>query len=217
MSHDDLALRTWVRDRTPSVRLVGQGRGIRNASGGYVNEIASRGQLRLAFLRWALVTVPAIEFLGLASGFLANSGYRNRWFAALAKPEFTPPGWVFATVWPILYLLIALALAIVIHARGAKGRGVAIMFFLVQLVCNFVWSPLFFAAHEATLAFYLLVVILALATLTTIFFARIRTLAALLMLPYLLWLCFAAVLAFQIDRQNPDAETLVAPAVRTQI
>ena len=50
-----------------------------------------------------------------------------------------------------------------------------------------------------------------------IFFARIRTLAALLMLPYLLWLCFAAVLAFQIDRQNPDAETLVAPAVRTQI
>jgi len=182
-----------------------------------VNEIASRGQLRLAFIRWALVTVPAIEFLGLASAFVANSGYGNNWFAILLKPDFTPPGWVFATVWPILYLLMALALAVIIHARGASGRGVAIMLFLVQLVCTLAWSPLFFAAHEATLAFYLLAVILVLATLTAILFARIRTLAALLMLPYLLWLCFACVLAFQIDRLNPDAETLVAPAVRTQI
>jgi len=182
-----------------------------------VNEIASPGQLRLAFLRWALVTVPAIEFLGLASAFLANSGYGNRWFAALAKPDFTPAGWVFATVWPILYLLIALALAVIIHARGARGRGIAIMLFIVQLVCNVAWSPLFFGAHEATLAFYLLLVILVLAIVTTILFARIRTLAAALMLPYLLWLCFAGVLAFQIDQLNPDAETLVAPAVRTQI
>jgi len=201
-------------------RLGLEARGIRDGAdctGANVNEIASQGQLRLAFLRWALVTVPAIEFLGLASAFLANSGYGNRWFATLIKPAFTPPGWAFATVWPILYLLIALALAVVIHARGARGRGVAIMLFMVQLICNFAWSPLFFGAHEATLAFYLLLVILALATVTAIMFARIRTLAAILMLPYLLWLCFATVLAFQIDRMNPDAETLVAPAVRTQI
>jgi benzodiazapine receptor len=182
-----------------------------------MNEIASQGQLRLAFLRWALVTVPAIEFLGMVSGFLSNSGYGNRWFAALVKPDLTPPGWVFATVWPTLYLLMGLALAIVIHARGARGRGLAIMLFIVQLVCNFAWSPLFFAAHEATLAFYLLLVIVVLATVTAVLFGRIRALAAWLMVPYLVWLGFASGLAYDIDRMNPGAESLVPSAISTQI
>lgn len=182
-----------------------------------MNQIASQGQLRLAFLRWALVTVPLIEFLGLASGYLSNSGYGNRWFDVLIKPGVTPPGWVFATVWPILYLLIALALAVVIHARGARGRGAAIMLFVVQLICNLAWSPLFFGAHEATLAFYLLLVIFALAIVTTVLFGRIRSLAAWLMLPYLVWLGFASALAFDIDRLNPDAEGLVPAAVNIQI
>lgn len=179
--------------------------------------IASQGQLRLSFLRWVLVTVPAIEFLGLASAFLSNSGYGNRWFAMLNKPGFTPPGIAFAVVWPILYLLMAVALAVVIHARGAQGRGIAITLFLVQLVCNLAWSPLFFGAHEATLAFYMLLVILALSTATTILFARIRPIAAALMVPYLLWLCFASLLAYEIDQRNPEAETLVPAAVSTQI
>ncbi len=182
-----------------------------------MNELASQGQLRMSFLRWALVTVPAIEFLGLASGYLSNSGYGNRWFAFLDKPDITPPGLVFAIVWPLLYLLLALALAMILHARGARGRGLAITLFLVQLVCNFAWSPLFFGAHEATLAFYLIVVILVLAIATTLLFGRIRSLAAWLMLPYLVWLGFASALAFTIDQKNPDAETLVAPAVSTQI
>jgi len=182
-----------------------------------VNGIASAGQLRASLLRWALVTVPAIEFLGLASGYLANSGYGNRWFAMLDKPAITPPGVAFAVIWPVLYLLIALALAIILHARGARGRGLAITLFLVQLLCNFAWSPLFFGAHEATLAFYLILVIFVLAVVTTVLFARIRMMAAWLMLPYLLWLAFASTLAFAIDQRNPGAETLVAPAMRTQI
>lgn len=182
-----------------------------------MNQIASQGQLRLAFVRWALVTVPAIEFLGFVSGYLSGSGYENRWFAALAKPEIVPPGWVFGTVWPILYLLMGFALAVVLHARGARGRGIAITLFLVQLACNLIWSPLFFGAHEATLAFYLILVILVLATVTTVLFGRIRPLAAWLMVPYLCWLGFASGLAYEIDRMNPGAENLVPPAVSTQI
>ncbi|HWJ69906.1 MAG TPA: TspO/MBR family protein [Sphingobium sp.] len=182
-----------------------------------MNGIASVGQLRASLLRWMLVTVPAIEFFGMISGFLSNSGYGNRWFAMLDKPAFTPPGFVFAIAWSVIYLLIALALAVILHARGARGRGLAITLFLVQLLCNYAWSPLFFAAHEVTLAFYLILVILALAVITTVLFARIRPIAAWLMLPYLAWLAFASVLAFGIDQRNPDAETLVAPAVRTQI
>ena len=74
-----------------------------------MNEIASQGQLRLAYLRWALVTVPAIVFLGFLSGRLANSGYGNRWFDALDKPPLMPPGWAFGAAWTILYVLMALA------------------------------------------------------------------------------------------------------------
>lgn len=182
-----------------------------------MNEIASKGQLRIAFLRWALVTVPAIEFLGFVSGFLANSGYDNHWFAALARPTLMPPGWVFGLVWPILYLLIALALAMVIHARGARGRGLAITLFIVQLICNLAWSPLFFGQHEVLLAFYLILIILLLATITTVLFGRVRSLAAWLMVPYLIWLGFASGLAYDVHQLNPNAESLVAPIINTQI
>jgi benzodiazapine receptor len=181
-----------------------------------VNEIASKGQLRLSYLRWALFTVPAIVFLGFLSGRIANSGYGNRWFAALEKPEFMPPAIAFPIAWTILYILLGLALAIVLHARGARLRGIAIVFFLIQLVGNYFWSPLFFAQHKVTLALYLIVGILAVALVTAVLFWRIRKLAAWLMLPYLLWLGFAAALTMEIKRLNPGAETLV-PVFRTQI
>lgn len=182
-----------------------------------MREIASRSQLRMAFVRWALLCVPVILLLGIGSGMLAGSGYRNRWFVALDKPDFTPPGWMFAGAWTVLYILMGLSLAIMIGARGARGRGVAITLFIVQLLLNLGWSPLFFRGHEVTLAFYLLLVILLLAGVTTVLFARIRPVAALLLLPYLAWLCFASYLSFTIDRMNPEGETLVAPRYSTQI
>src|SRR3546814_1911205 len=85
-----------------------------------MNQIASRGQLRMSYLRWALFTVPLILLLGIASGRIAGSGHGNRWFAALAKPDIVPPGWVFATAWPLLYLLIGLAIAMILHARSEE-------------------------------------------------------------------------------------------------
>lgn len=182
-----------------------------------MNEIASPGQLRLAYLRWALVTVPAVVFLGFLSGRLANSGYGNRWFDALVKPEAMPPGWAFGVAWTILYVLMALALAMVIHARGAKGRGIAILLFLVQLVLNLLWSPLFFRAHQVDNALVLILVLFAAVAVTALLFWRIRRAAGLLLLPYLAWLAFASFLNYEIGRLNPEAETLVAPALKTQI
>lgn len=182
-----------------------------------MNEIASPGQLRLAYLRWALVTVPAVVFLGFLSDRLANSGYGNRWFDALVKPEAMPPGWAFGVAWTILYVLMALALAMVIHARGAKGRGIAILLFLVQLVLNLLWSPLFFRAHQVDNALVLILVLFAAVAVTALLFWRIRRAAGLLLLPYLAWLAFASFLNYEIGRLNPEAETLVAPALKTQI
>lgn len=182
-----------------------------------MNEIASPGQLRLAYLRWALLTVPAIVLLGFLSGRLANSGYGNRWFDALEKPALMPPGWLFGVAWTILYVLMGLALAIVLHARGAKGRGPAIALFLVQLVMNLAWSPLFFRAHQVGSALILILALIVVVAITIWLFDRVRRIAGLLLLPYLAWLCFASFLNYEIGRLNPDAETLVAPALRTQI
>lgn len=182
-----------------------------------MNEIASPGQLRLDYLRWALVTVPAILFLGFLSGRIANSGYGNRWFDALEKPAFMPPGWAFGAAWTILYILMGLALAMIIHARGSRGRGIAILLFLAQLVMNLLWSPLFFRAHQVDNAFILILLLIATAAATALLFWRIRPAAGLLLLPYLAWLAFASVLNYEIGRLNPQAETLVAPALKAQI
>ncbi|MEG8221643.1 tryptophan-rich sensory protein [Sphingomonas sp. HH69] len=182
-----------------------------------MNEIASPGQLRLAYLRWSLLTVPAIVLLGFLSGRLANSGYGNRWFDALEKPALMPPGWLFGVAWTILYILMGLALAIVLHARGAKGRGPAITLFPVQLLMNLAWSPLFFRAHQVGSALMLILALIVIVAITIWLFGRIRRVAGLLLLPYLAWLAFASFLNYEIGRLNPDAETLVAPALSTQI
>ncbi len=180
-------------------------------------QVASKQQLRMAFLRWAIVIVPLVLMLGILSGRLANSGYGNRWFDALAKPAFMPPGWAFGVAWTILYILIGFAFAMIVAARGARRRGVAIALFVAQLALNLAWSPLFFAAHRVSAALLLILVLIVLVAATILAFARIRPVAALLMTPYLAWLLFAATLNFAIDRLNPHAEALAPGSARTQI
>jgi translocator protein len=182
-----------------------------------VSEIASRGQLRMSFLRWAMVTVPLILLLGFASGRLVPSGDENAWYAALAKPALTPPGWVFPVAWSTLYILLGLAVAMIADARGARGRGTALVVFTLQLVGNLAWTPLFFGAHQVVPAFVLILVILGLTIVTTVLFARIRRVAAWLLVPYMVWLAFAGALTFGINRLNPDAATLVPGGSTTQI
>ena len=166
----------------------------------------------MSFLRLALVTVPAVLLLGTLSGQLAGSGYGNPWFDALQKPELMPPGWVFGVAWAILYVLLGLVLAMILHARGARRRGAVLGLFLVQLACNYAWSPLFFAFHLVGVSLALLGLMIALTALLAVLLWRIRRGAALLMLPYLGWLGFAALLTAQIAELNPGAELAPQPA-----
>lgn len=182
-----------------------------------MGEIALPSQLRMSFLRWALFTVPLVLFLGIASGRLSGSGYDNPWFDALAKPGIMPPDWAFGLVWTILYVLMGVSLAIILHARRARGRKPAILLFVVQLALNLAWSPLFFGAHRVAVAFWLTVALVVLVALMTMSFARIRRSAGLLMIPYVAWLVFAALLVFEIHRLNPDAEALAPGGASTQI
>jgi len=163
----------------------------------------------MSFLRYALITMPLVLLLGIASGRASNSGYGNAWFDALVKPEIMPPGWVFGAAWTLLYILLGLVLAMILHARGARGRGVALALFLGQLLLNFAWSPIFFAFHRVEEALIVIVAMLALSIAATFVIASVRRTAALLMVPYLAWLSFAALLNYQIVALNPQADRLV--------
>lgn len=179
--------------------------------------IASKGQLRMSFLRWAVFTVPLILLLGFASGRAVPSGSDNGWYMALQKPSVTPPGWVFPVAWTSLYILLGLAVAMILHARGARGRGLALTLFAVQFALNLAWTPLFFGMHQVGTALIVIVAMLLLAIVTTVLFGRIRSLAAWLMVPYLVWISFAGVLTWRIGQLNPDAETLVPAAHTSQM
>ncbi len=170
-----------------------------------MNVIASPSQLRASFLRWALVTVPAVMLLGFLAGRLGG-GPDTVWFASLIKPSIFPPPMWFGIVWSILYLMLGFALALVCAAWGARGRTVAITVFLVQLALNMAWTPVFFGAQQITSALILIAVLDVLVIITIVLFWRVRKLAAWLLVPYLAWILFATLLNYEFLRLNPDAD-----------
>lgn len=155
--------------------------------------------------RIALITVPAIVGFGTLSGWLSNSGYGNDWFDALEKPFFMPPGWAFGLVWPLLYALLGIALALILQEPRTRRWRNALILFFVQLALNYAWSPIFFGAQEIQLGLVTILVMTGLAAMAAGQFWRIRPLAGALMIPYLAWLCFAAALNAAIGRLNPAA------------
>jgi translocator protein len=165
----------------------------------------------MSFLRYALFTVPAVLLAGTLSGRLSGSGAGNPWFDALDKPPFMPPGWVFGAAWSILYVLLGLSLAMVLHARGAKDRKKALILFALQLALNLAWPPVFFAYHQLGLAVSMIAAMIVLTVGMIFLIWRFRVVAALLLYPYLGWLMFAAMLSWQIMARNPDAGRPVPP------
>lgn len=167
-----------------------------------MNLIASPGQLRAGFMRWLLVCVPLVVLLGFLSGTLAQSGPENPWFAELVKPWGYPPPATFGIVWTVLYVMLGVALALVLAARGARGRGLAAAVFAAQFVLNLAWSPVFFGAHLMSAALIVIVAMLLAAIATTVLFWRVRPVAGALLLPYLVWLAFATYLNFAFLSEN---------------
>jgi tryptophan-rich sensory protein len=162
---------------------------------------------RREWWKLAIVCVIAVELLGGASGWLSNSGYGNAWFDGLVKPGFMPPGWLFGVVWPILYALLGISLAMILAEPPSARRRNGLILFFVQLAMNFAWSPLFFALHDINAAKILIFAMAATAAAAGGNFSRIRPVAGLLMVPYILWLVFAATLNSTIEALNPGAGT----------
>jgi translocator protein len=155
----------------------------------------------------ALMAIPAVVLGGLAMGWLSNSGMDNSWYAALERPAFQPPSWMFGVVWTALYAMMGLALAIVWSEPRSKQRTTALRLYFLQLALNFAWSPVFFGGRMIEVGLLLLVAILLAALLTAKAFRGIRPVAGWLLFPYLLWLCLAVTLNYETGRLNPDADS----------
>ena len=166
--------------------------------------LASRGQLRASLLRWALFTVPLVMLLGFLSGRVGGDA-QSLWFQSLEKPAIFPPPMWFGIVWPALYAMMGLALALVCAAWGARGRTIAIVFFALQLAVNLAWSPVFFGLHDIRAALIVIGVLDVLVLVTIVLFWRVRRVAALLLLPYLAWIAFATLLNWEFLKANPDS------------
>ncbi|HEU0044626.1 TspO/MBR family protein [Sphingomonas sp.] len=176
--------------------------------------IASRGQLRWSFARWAAVAVPLVLLIGFGSGRSAPTGDDNAWYMALAKPALNPPNWAFPVAWTIIYICMGLAVAAVLNARGAGGRWPGVALFALTVVLLAAWTPVFFGAQWIGAGLGVILAILLAGIVTTVLFARVRKPAAWLMVPLLVWVTFAAGLNWRIGQLNPDAER-VAPGART--
>jgi benzodiazapine receptor len=121
------------------------------------------------------------------------------WYAGLNKPFFTPPDWVFGPVWTVLYLLMALSVALVWQKGFAKRVvKIALALYLLQLILNGLWMPLFFGLKMPLLAFCEIILLWSAIIVTIVAFARVSKPAVLLLLPYIVWTSFAAVLNFSL-------------------
>lgn len=125
------------------------------------------------------------------------------YYEGLKKPDWTPPPWAFPVVWTTLYILIAWAAARV-AAQPLNGQAMA--FFAVQIALNTLWSPIFFGLHRMRAAFVVIVLLWLAVAATTWSFAKVDIWAAVLFLPYLLWVSIASALNYSVMTLNPDVK-----------
>lgn len=151
----------------------------------------------LGLLGWLGLTFAAAA-IGAVASSEAGSFYEQ-----LARPLWAPPGWLFAPVWTVLYLLMGAAAWMVWRAGGFKSASTALTLFIIQLAANALWTWVFFAWHQGALAFAEIVLLWCLIAATAAAFRKINAVAAALLLPYLAWVTFASALTFAAWRLNP--------------
>jgi translocator protein len=147
-----------------------------------------------------VISITICQFIGvLGSIFTASS--LTSWYATLVKPNFSPPGWIFGPVWVTLYLLMGISIFL-IWTNRAKNNKKSLIAFGIQLFLNALWSFLFFGLKSPLYGLIDILFLIAGIAFTILFSYRISVLAALLLIPYLAWVCFAAVLNYNIFLLN---------------
>ena len=132
---------------------------------------------------------------GAAIG-IVTAGNINQWYEQLNQPSWTPPNWLFGPVWTVLYAMMAVAMWLVWRSgmRSGKSTRAAVQSFGIQLVLNFLWTPVFFAAHQMGLALIIIVLLILAVAITIVLFKQHLPLAGWLVIPYLCWVIYATTL-----------------------
>ena len=125
-------------------------------------------------------------------GGLATINFKEPWYSQLIKPSFNPPDWIFAPVWTTLYLMMTVAIWFFWHSKNRDMNTVYIYF--THLIFNTTWSIIFFVFHNIFLALIILIILIVLIIILIVRFKRVNLLSTYLMIPYLLWCCFALIL-----------------------
>jgi tryptophan-rich sensory protein len=147
---------------------------------------------------WLLLTFAAAAIGGVAS---SEAG---AFYSQLVRPNWAPPGWLFAPVWTVLYVLMGTAAWLVWRVHGFKKARTPLTLFIVQLGANALWTWVFFVWHQGALAFAEIILLWCLIAATVASFRKLNTVAAALLLPYLAWVTFASALTFATWRLNSN-------------
>lgn len=147
-------------------------------------------------VRGIVCSVPII-LLGFLSGMSTTSEIAN-WYSYLQKPSFNPPNFIFGPVWSALYILMGISLSIVIGKTSSRIRTISITLFVTQFVLNLSWSYIFFNLHLTGWAFIEIIFMWAMILLMIVSFYKVHKTAALLQIPYLIWVSFASILNYSI-------------------
>ncbi len=192
--HAKCRRRLWASLRFSTVGEFGEARGTaaKRVLADVMSVSSPQPRHGLALAGFILLTfaAPAV------SAFIDMPG---AWYAALQKPAWNPPAWLFGPVWTLLYVLMAVA-AWLVWKRVGFGRPLGL--YLVQLVLNAAWTPIFFSAHAMVPALIVIVALWVAILLTLLSFRRVNATAGGLFVPYLAWVTFATYLNFTLWRLN---------------
>ena len=141
----------------------------------------------LTFILFFIITYSASLI-----GGLATINFKEPWYSLIIRPSFSPPDWVFAPVWTTLYFMMTLAIWLFWHSTNRDMKTVYIYF--IHIIVNTTWSITFFVFHQIAISILVLIILIALIIILIKNFKRVNLISSYLMIPYLLWCCFALVL-----------------------
>ena len=137
-----------------------------------------------SFVLFLIITYSA-SFIG----GLVTISFKEPWYSELVKSNYNPPDWVFAPIWTTLYLMMTLAIWFFWHSKNRDIKTIYIYF--IHIVFNTTWSIIFFGLHQILLALVVLMILIFLIIILIIRFKRVNSISYYLMIPYLLWCCYA--------------------------
>jgi len=149
-----------------------------------------------------LLSIALCEGVGILGSIFTIPSITT-WYIHLNKPAFNPPNWIFGPVWTALYLLIGIVLYLILERKIKNKKNIILSVFLMQLFLNLLWSIIFFGMHLPSLAFIEIAFLWGSIVWLVVNLWKVSRSASLILIPYLCWVSFAAILNLTVVILNP--------------